>query len=192
MRFSRVRVAFFTLLLVGVLVPAAVRAQGDEPGRGPSDCRQARNCQPVEVEHLSTVYAHGQAFYLPCGDVTCPASLPHVKVTVLRSVAKTLGLHSTTIAEGAAAGPSRTNDSSIDDTSKSYYFIPLKASVERAMKKKKVSSMDPVASGSVPNLDGSVYQFKSTLVSWSFDGNCSGRKLHIKRRLTYGGHCVAR
>jgi hypothetical protein len=198
MRIRLVRFPLLILLLAGVLVPAAVRAQedgpppGDNPGEDTgqaTNCTAQSDCQPVEVEELSTAYAHGQAFYLPCGSVVCPTSLSNVKVTVLPSVAKALGLHSTTIAEGAAAGPVRTNDNSIEETSKSYYFLPLKASAERAMKKKKVRSIEPTASGSFKNPDGSVFRFKATLASWVFPGNCSGQSLHIQRRLTYGGHC---
>jgi hypothetical protein len=194
-RFSLVRVAFLTVLLAGVVVPTKVWAQGEGgDGDTPAPFCSGGQCRPSGGQELRTAYAHGQAFYIGCGprSFACPSSLQHVKVTVLKSVAKTLGLSSTTIADGAAAGPSRTNDASIDDTSKSYYFLPLKASVEHKMKKKKVNDIGVTASGSVTGPDGTVYHFKPTLLDWSFEGNCSGRSLHIQRRLSYGGHCTAR
>lgn len=196
MRFSIVRVTVLTVLLAGVVGPTTVWAQSDGGNTQQRFCADGQ-CNTSGGQELRTAYAHGQAFYVGCGQqgsslsFACPSSLQHMKVTVLKSVAKTLGLSSTTIASGAAAGPSRTNDATIEDTKKSYYFLPLKASVERKMKAKKVNSIGVTVSGSATGPDGTVYHFKSTLVNWGFAGNCGGRGLHIQRRLSYGGHCEA-
>ncbi len=53
-------------------------------------------------------------------------------------------------------------------------------------------SIDVQVSGSLTDPDGTIYLLDPKASSWSFDGNCSGRDLHIIRRLTYGGHCFAR
>lgn len=146
-------------------------------------------CEAPEIQSIDSAYKYGQALYLDCGvSFRCPAAKNvDVKATVSKSVAKVLGLTSTTVAGGDAVGPKRVN---LDDEKKTYYFVPLRADAERKMKAKEVRSITVTVSGTATGPDG-IRRFAAR-VDWSFDGNCSGRDLKITRHLTYGGTCSRR
>ncbi len=191
-------------LSVGSAVGQGCPDGADECGEGggaPPPVCVGNSCSVQYINDIRVAYLFGQALYVECGTNApkCPdAKDVDVKVTILPSVAKVLHASSTTI----SAGPTemRTGkeiDAKVDDPNENfskdshYYFVQLKPAIEQRMKKIKVRSIGVTVSGVVTRPDGTKINVKSRLVTSGFEGNCSGRSLHIQRRLTYGGHCEA-
>jgi hypothetical protein len=163
-------------------------------------CSNSFPCSVLASYDIAVLYKYGQPVYINCGTSGTPgcpdAKDVDIKVKVLPSVARVLHTSSTTI----SAGPIdvRTgkqvdvpdpNDNF--DPGLRYYFVQLKPAVERRMKEIKVRSMSLTVTGHVTRADGTKVAVDTELVSVAFPGNCSGRSLRIKRRLVYGGHCMA-
>ncbi len=199
------------LLAVFLLVPGSAAAQGDgrafctfsaegdgQARTGAFSASKNSLCHVYPVQSVSHAYRYGQAILMDCGTLAdrkpfaCPRKQDvDVKVTVIKSVKKALGLKSTTISAGKAIGP-LTTAVGVEDSKATYYFMPLRATVERKMKRKKVRNLTVTVSGKATGLDGKVERFPRTRSEWSFDGSCSGRSLKIQRHLTYGGSCYRR
>ena len=195
-------------LLFALCVLGAAGAGAQEPDEN-GEPRQREFCEAwtngetayCKIESGQTIgdaYRYGQAIYIECGRVryrgddkpfACPRNEDvDVKVTVIKSVKKALGLSSTTISARKAIGP-LTIKLEGDEEKAPYYFVPLRAEVERKMKAKKVSSITVTASGTATGRNGKVHRFPRTRSEWDFPGNCQGTSLRIQRHLTYGGTC---
>ena len=165
-------------------------------------CSTGLTCEAQPVQDLRQTYRYGQAVYVECNDAEAPypacpkAGDVDITVTVLASVAKVL--HSgTTISTGkvsARLGKDVNPNPSegFSDTSQ-YYVVELKPSVVKRMKAINVSFLGMTVTGTVTRSDGTKAKIKhgDDPEITSFHGNCSGRNLHIQRRLTYGGHCTS-
>jgi hypothetical protein len=137
---------------------------------------------------LDQAYKQGLALYFDCGaSFACPAAQDvDVEATVIKSVAKALGLPSRTVAGGNATGPKQAK---VDGRRGTYYFVPLRADVVRRMKAKKVRSMTVTVSGTATGADG-VRRFAPKRIEWFTNANCSGLDLKMQRHLVYGGKCI--
>jgi hypothetical protein len=165
-------------------------------------CSNSFPCETLSSYDIAVLYRYGQPVYINCGTSGTP-KCPDVKdvdikVKVLPSVARVLHTSSTTISVAETHGPLTGKQVDVPDPNDNfdpqlqYYFVQLKPAVERRMKKIKVRMISMTVSGSVTRADGTKVAVKSDeLVSVAFPGNCSGQSLRIKRRLTYGGHCMA-
>lgn len=185
------RLAALALVGASVFAVGAPNAFGQVNEGGTAHTFCFSGCEPRGVQDIAHVYARGQAFEIPCApnnETTFPCNgTVEGKVTVLASVAKTLGLSSTTIAQGKATGPVKTTEGGEPGT---FYFLPLRASAEKKMKAKKVRVIAVTVSGSTKGPTGTVKNLKTSRADWSYRGNCMGPRLHIERRLTYGGTCM--
>jgi hypothetical protein len=204
------------LVAVVVLVPVSAGAQVGKVAHHQWDFCSADSpyrCDIWPVQTIDDAYRYGQAVVIDCGEAAYPDyqadydRLPprarenlhkpfdcprerdvDLKVTVIKSVKNALGLRSTTISAREANGPLRVKLEE-DEEKQTYYFMPLRANVERKMKAKKVRTITVTVSGTATGRDGKTKRFKSTRAEWSFNGNCQGRDLKMQRHLTYGGTC---
>jgi len=201
----------FPVLLILLLSALALGAgsassQECEEGCGVKQlpaCSYRNSCSVQAVQDIRVTYRYGWSVSIDCdadpgtGSPPCPDPADvGIKVTVLKSVAKVL--HSGTTISAGAVSSRRGKDINVPDPNQNYdpqalyYFVKLKPAVVKRMKAINVSTLEPTVSGTVDRGDGTTGKIPSELVLTAFQGNCSGRTLHIQRRLTYGGHCVPR
>jgi hypothetical protein len=196
-----------TLLLITLALGVGSAAGQGEPDEGEGGggiplCGSDLSCNAQVVQDIVVTYKYGFAIYVYCHNNTprapdCPdVKDVDVKATVLPSVAKILHSSSTTITAGPTAARLG-KDVNVPDPNENfdknghYYFVQLKPAIERRMKAIKVRSLGMTLSGVVTRPDGSKFNVKSDeLGVTAFQGNCQGRSLRIKRRITYGGRCI--